>query len=631
MGTSDRLDEPYRVGGAAGPPGSLPSLPSGGMDPTSLPVMIDGKSYLIDTSRNTPMQERFRRQSVQLLNSQQNIDKGESALTTPEVWRRTAKSWHHGMGQRFADRDDSDEFRYDWSKGINPWERWEYSLLHETRMITDSPKTRMGLQANGHTVALEDTRRKLWLTDGTLTAEYSLGTVSVITTDGFNVYSYGADMRLHQLQIDNDGSVITVNNVKTTDIPLPEDVSLLILANYKLLAATASGKVYDVTSYIGGTPAALPAPIYVPPVPSVAFVSGCAGKKAIYMMAVSGDKTAIHQFQLTRDSGGGAEDVLLYSGVAAELPDGEIGRALYSYLGYVAIGTTRGFRFSAVGDGITYGPLIETSGPVAAFEGQDKYLYYSLPNYRGDSGIGRADLSQFVADLQPAYASDLMTVGSQAIGEVTFINTLPSGKMIFGVENSGIWQEQDTYVSSGEIRQSGWTFNVVDPKTGLYINTETSSGTGGKGTLYCYLDKNDNPIFVGEFQQANQRFELNGVSFYGIALHATMEPNPTKTATPKVYSTELRSTYVRGKASEWQVPCILHDEIEMDNGTVQGRDVIGDFQHLLSLVETGRRFLYIEEGQQWTVYATDFIWSPQERSQSSGWQGVFTIYFREVR
>jgi hypothetical protein len=88
---------------------------------------------------------------------------------------------------------------------------------------------------------------------------------------------------------------------------------------------------------------------------------------------------------------------------------------------------------------------------------------------------------------------------------------------------------------------------------------------------------------------------------------------------------------VRGKASEWQVPCILHDEIEMDNGTVQGRDVIGDFQHLLSLVETGRRFLYIEEGQQWTVYATDFIWSPQERSQSSGWQGVFTIYFREVR
>ena len=113
----ERLDEPYRLSG-----------PGAAQDMSALPVTIDNRAYLIDTSRNTPFQERFRRSSLQLLNTQQNIDKGESALTPPEVWRRLYQSWHHGAGQRFADRENSDPYRFYTSKGIDVWDQWEMKL-----------------------------------------------------------------------------------------------------------------------------------------------------------------------------------------------------------------------------------------------------------------------------------------------------------------------------------------------------------------------------------------------------------------------------------------------------------------------------------------------------------------------
>lgn len=623
MGNTERLNEPFIISGS----------PTGG-DGNVLPVMIDGRSYLVDTSRQTNQSERFRRSSVQLLNSQQNIDKGESALTTPEVWRRTYKSWHHGMGQRFADREDADLYRYNWSKGINPWERWEISLLHDTSQVS-AANTVSGLMCAGFSVALLSTKAAVYVTDGTDSlASFALPGVSLITTDGYFLYAL-AEMSgkstLYRYEITKSGSTISVTLKAQFDVNTAVRFSLLLFANYKLVGSTTDGNVYDLTGFI--TTAATLTACYTPPIPGVQFVAGCAGKKAIYLMSVQGDQTTIHAFDINRASADGAVDVLTYSGVAAELPDGEIGYSLYSYLGYIAIGANRGFRFAAVSEGaigITYGPLIETPAPVTAFEGQDRFLYYALKDFRGDSGIGRADLSQFVSDLQPAYASDLMSTGSRS-ATVTFINTLRNGKIVFGLSGAGVWQEQDAYVAEGQIEMSAWTFNVVDSKTGLYVTSQAQINPGTSGTLSVSYDQASNRVLLGDFQTSNQKFAMTGFPFYSAGLFAALRSSADKLQTPEVYSVEMRSTYVRGKSSEWQVPCILHDEVEQDNGAVQQRDVVYDYQHLLWLVESGRQFLYVEDEQQWEVYATDFIWSPQERSVVSGWQGVFTLYFREVR
>lgn len=622
-GISERLNEPFVTGG--------PSIPGDG---SALPVSIDGRSYLVDTSRNTPMQERFRRQPVQLLNSQQNIDKGESALTTPEVWRRTYQSWHHGMGQKVADREDSDPFRYDWSKGINPWERWEISLLHDTEKVAEDDFAE-GLIVNGCTVMLSADRLSLKVESATASTTFAFpfSLQHWVSSDGYTIYALGSDRMLRTYKLDLTPTTVTVTLVtaKTTGIPAGETVSLLLLLNFKAVACTTAGKVYDVTKSVSEDVATATA-VYAMPTPDVSFIAGCAGRRSIFLMARSGSsgKTFVHMFDISRPADDAPLDTLLYSGVAAELPDGEKGRALYSYLGYIAIGTDKGFRFSVVGEGITYGPLIETPGPVTAFEGQGKFLYYALSGFDGNVGIGRADLSEFIAPLQPTYASDLMS-SEDSDDPVTFIVTTPSGKMRFGTAGSGVWQETDTYVDEGKIVLSRWTFNVVDTKIGLYITTQTSDGTGGGGTLSALYGDSTNPVPLGSYIDANQKFDLSGYPFDSVALQGTLTANPANTNTPKAFAVELRATYARGKASEWQVPCILHDEVEMDNGAVVALNVVDDYDHLMSLYESGRPFLYVEDGRQWTVNATDFVWSPQERSTRSGWQGVFTLYFREIR
>ncbi len=620
--TDTRLNQPYRE--AAG------STDDGGS--TVLPVSIDGVSYLVDTSRNANAAESFRRTSIQLLNTQQNVDKGESALTAPEVWRRTYQSWHHGAGQKVADREDSDPYRFDRSKGINVWDRWQIGLLNDTTAL-DSRAYLSGMTVDGYSVGVVS--GGFVVSDGTSLNAYTVVgmTGNVYATTGKQIIAVGTvsgglKLRLYEIAADltvtQRGSDIRLWS--TTEVP-----TLLVFANFKLLLGTQTGKVYDITAFLGTSPPGTfpTTAVMSSPIPDFTWVAGCSGKKAIYLLGVRGDKTTIHGATIDDT------DKTVDAGVVAELPDGEIGTAIYSYLGYVAIGTKKGFRFAAMvgeGGGLTYGPLIETPKPVRCFEGQGRFLYYGLSGYEGDSGIGRADLSEFVADLQPAYASDLMAVG-EASSDVVFINTLADGRILFGT-GGGCYKQADTYVQSGRIVMSSWTFNVVDLKTGLYVITQNSMNSEGTGYFDAYYDRATDPIPLGAVSSSSSpetRFPLVGVTFNSASLGVTIESGGQQTQTPVLYGLELRATYVRGIASEWQVPCILSDDIERDNGTVQARDVIEDFDHLLSLVETGKQFVYIEDGRQWGVYATDFIWSPQERSAYSGWQGVFTIYFREVR
>lgn len=628
---SERLHDPYRHSAA----------PEQDRQAGVLPVSLDGRGYLIDTSRQTNQSERFRRSSLQLLNTQQNIDKGESGLTSPEVWRRTYQSWHHGAGQKVADREDSDLFRFNTSKGVDVWERWQIGLLNSVVKQTDHTY-KGGLLVSGYSVGIS-AGATIVINDGTAEKAVALGNVlyPLYTSGGKYLFCLCTTtdstpkmvLRLYEISGSGTGMIVTQfgSDQEITGLSSP---TLLVFANFKLLACNFAGNVYDITEFANPnnppTATAVGAPVLESPMPGFTWVAGCQGKKSIYLLGRQGDKTTVHAVTISD------ADKTLDGGVVAELPDGERGTAIYSYLGYVAIGTHKGFRFAAMADsagGLTYGPLIETPQPVLCFEGQDRFLYYGLSGYDAfDSGIGRADLSQFVADLQPAYASDLM--GPNVGGQPTmFINTLPNGKIIFGTSGTSFLQA-DTYVASGELVGSAWTFNVVDRKTGLYLLVQNSIDSGGAGEFEAYYDRSTLPSPIGNVvsnDSAETRFPLVDVTFNSAAIAVTMQPSADKRSSPHIYGLELRATYIRGAASEWQVPVILSDSIELDNGSVQSRDVVNDFEHLLGLVQSGKQFVYIEDDRRWGVYATDFIWSPQERSVHQGWQGVFTIYFREVR
>ena len=618
----ERLDEPYRLSG-----------PGAAQDMSALPVTIDNRAYLIDTSRNTPFQERFRRSSLQLLNTQQNIDKGESALTPPEVWRRLYQSWHHGAGQRFADRENSDPYRFYTSKGIDVWDQWEMKLLHDTRLL-DTTTADSGLVADEHLVVLSADRTALRVLhpvdEGYTPVSQTIPAPARIVTTGKIVYVLADNLHLYKCEITHPSGITwtDLGTLTLTGVAGGATVDLLAFVNFTLLAATSDGKVWDITAALKGT-FTIANPIKAADIPGYRWVSACTGKKAAYLLGGTGDRWSIHSFAA-------ADDTLAfrYGSMVAELPDGEVGHCLYSYLGYVAIGTSRGFRFAATAENtaVTYGPLIETPSPVLCFEGQGRFLYYGLSRFDAvSSGIGRADLSQFTADLQPAYASDLMTTSQQDTRFVVFAD----GKMTFGLADGGVFVEDDPYLVEGKIVMSTWTFNVSDPKVGLYAQVQIRPGSNGSGDLSIIYNQDGDERFLGSVSgtipRQNVRFDLNSAVFNNATLVGVIKTCLARDCTPVVTGAELRASYVRGTASEWQVPCILHDEIEQDNGTVQARDVIDDFEHLLSLVQSGRHFVYTEDDQRWSVYATDFIWSPHERSVSKGWQGVFTIYFREVR
>lgn len=648
------------------------------------PVWIAGRGFLADTARSA--NGAFRRTSVQLLNTQQNIDKGESALTTPEVWRRTYQSWHHGEGQAFADREDSDPYRYLRGRGVDPWTKWELTPLPDTEKVDSVDGGVDGVllenpNAPSVIAVLQSSRKgvnRVYVPptpaqQGTqsLNFQYPSRICQIGTERAFVVTNNKTVVALSladngNLQAQDIGSLKAeqhdVSGTQKDIVPFPGtfDIDYVGFLNGILVMALSDGSVWDISAAFSVTPAAL-APITARFITRVyggiRFVDGCSGADSFYLAGNMGTQGVVHSFTIDRTSG---VDVK-YSGIVAELPTEETLYAAYSYLGYVALGTSAGFRFAAQASGaLTYGPLIETPEPVQRFEGQGRFLYFTMSKAwdRDEpdptaipadpatlrrvkaSGIGRADLSQFVTDLQPAYALDLTTpIANNIYDDVLWVHKV-NGRMVFGTAHNGVWAETNKPVEHGVITLSGWTFNVTDNKIGLYTIVRLRPGSDGSGGLYAEYDQSnelhplqtETPILTPtesvKFVMGGQKF--GSVHFHGL-ITSNLTPTGGKRAEPVIVGMETRATYERGMASEWQVPCILSDEYERDNGAVEQRDVVDDFTHLIRLVQNSQVFTYREDERSWQVYATEFVWTPQERSERAGWQGVFTIAFREIR
>ena len=123
--------------------------------------------------------------------------------------------------------------------------------------------------------------------------------------------------------------------------------------------------------------------------------------------------------------------------------NGEYPTAIKNYLNYIFIGTNKGIRMCETlnaldpvgntGD-LKSGPLTPNvtqipSLPVTAIVGNDRYVYWAWNNYDDEStGIGRLDLTTFIDNLSPAYASDLMIDGqvvTDGTGGITWLDWDP--------------------------------------------------------------------------------------------------------------------------------------------------------------------------------------------------------------
>lgn len=603
-------------------------------------VLIDGRGFIPDTASNTPYNETWHRSSIDLLNSQQNPDEDGASLLPPEVWRRSQVTWHHGCGQDFADRKGADPYRFASSQGVDVWDKYQLTLLNDTAVAQADTGKIVGVVVNNIAIVaigsdlymFRDTpldTAEQWEVGALTPATYKLtttlsGTATDAATDG-NYAFFVVDTTLYRV-------AATYGATTVTTVTLPITPSLIEFVNGYMVAGVNGnpGLLYDISPITAAEPMAIGSWTTTSgkigqTVTAVDWVGAASGKNAMFFLGGKSDNYGVYAVTITPST---TTATLSAPFRTADLPVGERGKALFSYLGYILIGTSRGIRFATADDAkLLYGPLIDIDRPVTCFEADDRFVWFGWSDYNGQSGLGRIDLSEFVADLQPAYATDLM---SDDDGAVEWVGAI-YGRMLFGVRDAGVYRQTDALVASGTLTCSKWTFGVVDRKTAFYVQSTTLPLVGA---VEVSADLDDAPVVVGVASEpgtVTHRFNMSGQQFSVMQAGIELMQDTTTTG-PTVKEIEGRSTYIRGKAAEWRVPLILRDAIELYDGQIESRDVWDDYDFLIDLYQTGRPFTYTEGSKSWTVFTTGFIWTPTEPSEPEhGFQGVFTLVFREVK
>lgn len=427
-------------------------------------VIVGGTGYAVDWE----MGDRFRLSSVALLRASQDAgqETGEAALNPEAGWRRSVETWHHGAGQRWQDKPDSDRSRFFSSRGVDPWRRHELSLLPDTVLSQAAGRENVFLTTTGAALYASDAgvlRRTDDLTTWLACSGLPGQDITSVSSDGSTVYV---------------GTTIGTYSGKGTFTQLaPGRVDVVRHLKGRLMVA-AGASIYNIVG-----PGALPASLVTIPVDGWQWVDFAEGKGFIYAAGRAGDKSAIYRIGV-REDGTGLEVPVL----SGKLPDGELVRSLTSYLGFLVVGTDRGLRLASTDPSgeVTPGALVETGRPVLCAEGQGRFVWFGWPAYDAEvTGLGRVDLTEFVATLSPAYASDLMAPGQ---GLVTSVATF-SGRRVFAVAGSGVWVETTARVPAGQVVQGRHTFGLLEQKTFAAVNVRHAPlPEGGRVTVRLAVD-----------------------------------------------------------------------------------------------------------------------------------------------
>jgi hypothetical protein len=606
-------------------------------------IGVGGRAYLIDTAPNYLGEGRYKREAVEVLN-QRNVTSNRDTLLLPQdVWRQMFESWHQGAGQTNLDRDDALPFRFKDSFGVDPWTKFQLSLLHDTAKVhsftTADPAF---VQVHDGKLAVVGGERVIWHDSPAHGVAKALGTDSgkaiSVTYDGADVIVLTGTGKVFRCRDESTSTPVTVTPPAAPAVPNPVDQASFIAYVKDNLIMGVGTQLWNITD------PAKSVLIYTSPVAGFKWRGAAEGNNAIYLIGGANDKHVIHRVGIKQDGTG-----LTPAVVAATLPDGEIGYSIGAYLGYVFVGTGKGVRMAtpSTADGdLTLGALIPTTDPVLCFEGQDRFVWYGISRMDGEfgqgqenfptrpvSGLGRMDLTTFTTTTStPAYANDLHSTGPQ--GVVTSVTTW-KGWRVFAVEGDGVYVEDDHYVTQGWVTHGTISFGVEDLKTGLYSQFKWLSLAGGEVEVEAAYDSERYTSLatkkdVGSIRSGNVSF--NGQQFSRINIGIILRRDEANHAlAPVLTRWEIRTVPVKGLASRWSLPIMNYDEIEL-NGVKQNRDVREELYRLVSLVESGMVTSLQEGGKSYQVFPTDFTWVPEKLSSNGrGWQGIFMLVLEEIR
>ena len=602
-------------------------------------VGIAGVPYLLDTESGA-----YRRESFDVVQQRNNASQRDVLLLPQDVWRQQSESWHLGSGQSNLDRDNSMMYRFEQSFGIDPFaDQWQYKLLKKTTLLqgTASLEGELWLTTTEDNLAVVNTSGIYWYS--------SLGSASVGSTAPPSGYTIE--------DIANDGYIVTFlahdaskANVYSVDNPSATPVQWGS-ANYSLNATfiawekdyllVGDGNILKQAPKSGGANT-----VYTHPDTNFRWYSAASGDSCIYVLGRLGDRTYIHRVNIKQDGTG-----LLPCIVAAQLPDGETGYTIESYLGFILIGTNKGVRVAtpanSSGD-LTLGPTIPTTQPVRCFEGQDRFIWYG--NGQMDSaytvagaqgypvfpttcaGLGRMDLSSTTTTPQtPAYIQDIAAMDVSS-GVVRSVRTWED-KRVFSIDSEGVFYETNEYMDAGWLKEGTMSFGVEDLKTALYLQAKYMPLVGKISLDVAYDSGLWQRVATMQIQGSirSSNASLGGNQFSRLNGRVLLQRDPADPSSTPVFTRwEMRAIPAKGRASRWTLPVMNYEEIEID-GVKYTRDCLVVLNTLLGYGYSGKLFTLQESGQSYQVHVKDYVWQPEKLTiNGKAWQGTVTLVVEEV-
>jgi len=246
--------------------------------------------------------------------------------------------------------------------------------------------------------------------------------------------------------------------------------------------------------------------VYTNPNTNYHYTSIAASGPAIYTAGHSGIYSTIQKYTLTSS---GSVPVLTQAVVAAEFPAGEIVEKLYYYLGYIMIGTNKGFRVAAINDqdgSLGYGPLIvETTQAVYDFAARDKYVW-ATTGVDGEPGLIRINLGEEIETLRFAYANDLYypgaTAPTTACAFAGSTNLMMYATAYDNATNGNIYMENtSSLMSEGSITTGKIRYATLENKVFKVLKARVDNTNGSLNIKS--VDSIDQEYSIGTFAQGD--------------------------------------------------------------------------------------------------------------------------------
>jgi len=620
-------------------------------------IAIGGQPFFLETSDESP----YRRVTAQYRKQQLDTTREPGEQTLTGWWIRSQSTFHLGQGIKFFEpaQDEGLRFQYKYSKGCDIWSKGQVTLLKD---VTSSNTTTGTINANLRPVQYARSIR--WSgTDGILLHDdYTIRKISVagastafqtnvsgtdstifsVCDDG--VYAYwitnatlGGNLSLYKKLLTADTS--TAATLMFTTIGTTVTNAVIEFTKERLVAAI-NNKVYEIAT----TASVLPSPVYTHPNPNIIFTSITSSGAAIYLAAYSGIQSNILKFTLETT---GAMPTLSSAITAAELPVGEkVFRVAY-YLGYMAIGTSKGLRIANVSDNgsLAYGPLLfESEQAVYDVAFRDRYLWCTT-NVDGNPGITRVDLGQQVGtNLVFAYAWDLykpgvtgrLTTACAFNGNTTQLTFTTN----YVVTAGAVYIESATTLVPTATLETGFIrYNTLENKIFKTLTPRFDTANGGI-TIYS-VQADNTQVILGTFPQSSVLNQI-GIPYpstpqqYLGFLFEFVRDEHDSTLGPKFtgYQVNVLPSIPRQRLIQYPAMCY---DFEMDkfnnqagyDGAAYNRqqvleriEDIGDTV-LVQDFRTGESYLGLIEEQ-------DFINKTPTDKRYSGYGGVLLITIRKV-